>query len=282
MSQPIPFTDSPEFLKLLAGRPDADLPRIALEIARDADPWIEPEPYLARLDELAERIRPRCRAKAPVEEMLKSIRWALFVEEGFAGNFEHYDDPRNSYLNEVIDRRLGIPITLGVVYQAVADRLGIRAGGVNLPAHFVLRVDLEDGRPVFIDAFEGGRHLGSEDCRRLVSERLGRPLVITEEHLRPVPTRAIVARMLRNLRHIHERSGDFPALAEVLKRLVAIDPRDADHHRDLGVISLKLDRPSDAVRHLSQYLQRPNRPKEDDDTIEGLLRLSQRRVAERN
>ena len=118
-----------------------NLARIALEIGRDADPEIEVESYLERIQDLADRARGRYRPGAKIRDILAQINWVLFVEEEFRGNHEDYYDPRNSYLNEVLDRGLGIPISLSVLYQTLAERLGLAMAGVDLPLHFMLRVD---------------------------------------------------------------------------------------------------------------------------------------------
>ncbi len=169
---PLPrFSDSPEFRRLLAGDGPVHLARVALEIARDAYPGLEIESYLARIHELAERVRNRCWSGARVREILGQINWVLYVEEEMRGNEEDYYNPRNSYLNEVLDRRLGIPISLSVLYQAVAEPLGLLMTGLNLPAHFMLRVD--DGeRTWFVNPFEGGGVMTSRGVR---AEALGAP-----------------------------------------------------------------------------------------------------------
>src|ERR1700690_482855 len=121
---PSRFTDSPEFQRLVAGANQVHLARIALEIARDAHPDLDIESYLQRIEELADRARERCRPGSRVREILGQINWVLFVEVGLRANEEDYYDPRNSYLSDVLDRGLGIPISLSVVYWAVAERLG--------------------------------------------------------------------------------------------------------------------------------------------------------------
>src|SRR5262249_40900984 len=143
-SLPGRFGHSPEFQGLLAGARTPSLIRIALEIARDAYPALDIGQYVARVEDLAARIRARCGGLLKPRKILGQINWALFVEEGFTGNQENYFDPRNSYLNEVIDRKTGIPISLSILYWSLADRLGVPLEGVNLPAHFMLRLPEPD------------------------------------------------------------------------------------------------------------------------------------------
>ena len=126
---PTRFPDSPEFERLVAGADDVHLARIALEIARDAHPELDIESYLEKIERLAERARDRCRPGSKVRDILGQINWVLFVEAGLRANEEDYYDPRNSYLNEVLDRGLGIPISLSLVYWAVGERLGLDSGG---------------------------------------------------------------------------------------------------------------------------------------------------------
>ena len=155
---PSRFPDSPEFQRLVAGADDVHLARIALEIARDAHPDLDIESYLAK-------IRRTCGASprplppgSKVRDILGQINWVLFVEAGLRANEEDYYDPRNSYLNEVLDRGLGIPISLSVVYWAVGERLGLALAGANLPVHFMLRFE-EDGLTWFVDPFHAGADL---------------------------------------------------------------------------------------------------------------------------
>jgi regulator of sirC expression with transglutaminase-like and TPR domain len=236
--RPDPFADSPEFRRLAGGEAPLDLARIALEIAADAHPALDIEAYLARIAALAERVRPRCRRGASARDILGQINWVLFVEEELRGNEAEYYDPRNSYLNEVLDRRLGIPITLSVLYRAVAEPLGLSVAGVNLPAHFMLRVDDGD-RTWFVDPFRSGAVMSREACGRRLSELLQQPVDLTDEMVAPCPIATVVTRMLRNLKAIHLRAEDLPSLWPVQRRLTALNPLDADEVRDLGVLGLR-------------------------------------------
>lgn len=204
------FAHSPEFQRLLTGEGSVHLARVALEIARDAYPELEIECYLSRIQELADRVRPRCPRGARVRDILGQINWVLYVEEELRGNGEDYYDPRNSYLNEVLDRRLGIPISLSVLYQAVAEHLGLTMVGVNLPAHFMLRVD--GGEPTwFVDAFHEGTVLSREACERKLCELLQQPVVLTEAMTSACSIHVIVTRMLRNLKAIYLKAEDVPS-----------------------------------------------------------------------
>ena len=275
----IPFDDSPEFRRLLAGDVHADLTLIALEIAGDAYPQVDPLDYLARIDAMAQRIRDRCRDGANLRQILGQINWVLFQEENFQGDHESYYDPRNSYLNQVIDRRLGIPISLSALYLAVAERVGLAMAGVNLPGHFILRAGHGAGT-VFVDPFHGGRLLDREGCARQVKEVTGQVIPLSDASLAPCQTSEVVARMLRNLKAIYLKEGDFPAAVPVLRRLASLTS-DPLERRDLGVACLRAERAGEAIDHLQAYLD--SAPAADDaPTVVSLLRAARREVASWN
>jgi regulator of sirC expression with transglutaminase-like and TPR domain len=278
--RPRPFADSPEFRRLAAGEQPVDLARIALEIAADAYPGLEIDDYLGRLAELAERVRPRCPRGAGVRDILGQINWVLYVEEELRGNQEEYYDPRNSYLNEVLDRRLGIPITLSIVYWAVAERLKLTVAGVNFPSHFMLRVEDKE-RTWFVDPFHSGSVMSREMCRRRLAEILQQPVELDDAMVAPCPAATVVTRMLRNLKTIYLRGEDVPAVLPVQRRLAALNPRDGDEVRDLGVICLKAERPGEAVDPLEAFLKAaPSDAQAAEITM--LLDAARRRLAEWN
>jgi regulator of sirC expression with transglutaminase-like and TPR domain len=272
-----PFAESPEFERLLRRDARPDLTRIALEIARDAYPDLEPGPYLERIEALAARVRDRAPAAAKTRQVLGQINWVLFVEEGFQGNTEDYYDPKNSYLNQVIERKIGIPISLSVLYRAVAYRLGLLMEGVNLPAHFMLRVDRGD-ETIFVDPFHAGALLDRQGCERRVAELVDRPVVLSDLELAPCGLDLVVTRMLRNLKAIYLRGHDFSTALPVQRRLAALNPDDPLEQRDLGMLCLQLDRPADAIAPLQSLLDARPEP-EDADVIRALLRAARREVA---
>jgi regulator of sirC expression with transglutaminase-like and TPR domain len=247
------FPDSPEFQRLAMGETDVDLARIALEIARDVQPELDIEPYLKKIEELAKRARERCRPGARVREILGQINWVLFVESGLRANEEDYYDPRNSYLNEVLDRGLGIPISLSVVYWAVGERLGLALGGANLPVHFMLRFE-EDGLTWFIDPFHAGAIYNRDNCQRRVSEIIQQPFVLSDSLAAPCAMRVVVVRMLRNLKAIYGNQQDVSSLLPVQRRLAAISQDDHKELRDLGLLCAQTNRLGEALGPLRAYL----------------------------
>jgi regulator of sirC expression with transglutaminase-like and TPR domain len=275
-----PFAESPEFARLLRHDPRSDLVRIALEIARDAYPGLDIERYLDRIEVLAGRVRDRCPPGTKPQSLLGQINWVVFVEEGFQGNTEDYYDPRNSYLNQVIDRKVGIPITLSVLYASIAARVGLEMAGVSLPAHFMLRVGSGDAT-TFVDPFNAGALLDRKGCERRIAQVVGRPVALTDLQLAPCGHDQVVARILRNLKMIYVGQHDYAAALPVLRRLVALNPRDPQDQRDLGMLCLRLDRPADAIAPLQSYLEaRPDAG--DAGAVGPLLRAARRAVALRN
>lgn len=270
------YPPSPEFERVVSGEDRPRLDRVAFEIARDAHPDLNIDEYLAKIDELADRVRARCRPQAPQRAVLDQINWALFVEEGYRGNTEDYFDPRNSYLNEVIDRKTGIPITLSILYWSIADRLGLSLSAACLPSHFMLRAE-EDQGPVFIDPFHGGQFLDRTGCERLLSSLMGREVRLDESQTRPCSIRDVVARVLRNLKAIHHAIEDYPAALEVQRRLAAVadDPRELF---DLGTLCLRLDRHGEAINPLRAYLAASPHGK-DEQPARRLLDMAESVVA---
>jgi regulator of sirC expression with transglutaminase-like and TPR domain len=274
------FAESPEFRRLLADDPSADLTRIALEIARDAYPALDERRYLEKIAALADRARDRCAPGTRLRPLLGHINWVMFVEEQFRGDTEQYYDPRNSYLNQVLDRRAGIPITLAIIYRAIAQRIGLEMSGVNLPAHFMLRAG-QGAEAVFVDAFHGGQLLDRHGCEQRVAEVTGQAVSLPGSAFAPCTIATIVARMLRNLKGTYLREHNYVAALPVLRRLVALEPAQSVEQRDLGVACLHADRPGEAVEHLQAYLEQ--RPKgEDRRDVKALLKVAWHEIAMRN
>jgi regulator of sirC expression with transglutaminase-like and TPR domain len=277
---PASFPDSPELERLIAGDRNVQLARIALEIARDAYPELDVEVYLRRIQELVERIRVRCRPRAKPRDILGQINWVLFVEEEFRANHEDYYDHRNSYLNEVLDRRLGIPISLSVLYWAVAEQLGLSMAGANLPVHFMLRLDDGD-RTWFVDPFHAGAVYTRDDCQRKLAEIAGRPVVLTESSVAPCSTQVVVTRMLRNLKAIYGNSKDLASLLPVQRRLTALNPHESAEQRDLAILCAQTDRLGEAIDPLEAYLD-ADPPAEEARELRALLESIRRQLARWN
>jgi regulator of sirC expression with transglutaminase-like and TPR domain len=279
-----------------AGR--GDLARAALAFARIEHPALDASPYLARLDEMGEQLRERLEALNREGRMTPLTRIALvneylFNECGLSGNRLAYDDPRNSCLNDVLDRRLGIPISLGVVYMEVARRAGFRVEGVNFPGHFLLTCSGDDdapdlGEPIVIDPFNRGAVMSEQDCRDLLESVSGDDIPFDRALLAPAPARDILVRMLTNLKRVYVALHSFPQARDATDLLIALDPADAAQLRDRGLLAYQLRDLSAALRDLQDYLQRtastetPDEKDEDREQIKEYVRTLRKRVADLN
>lgn len=231
---------------------DVDLAAVALHLAADEYPDLDVSAYLDRLTDLADRARSHL--GGGLEECVKGLCRFLFDEEGFAGNTDHYYDPRNSYLNEVMDRRIGIPITLSVLAMAVGRQVELNIVGVGLPGHFIAKA-VRDGEEVLFDPFHGGDILTPDGCEELVTAVTGRQFPMTPELLAATPPGLIVVRLLNNLWSIYVQQEDFARVARVLGRLRQLSPHDETLRRDLGAALLRSGKPGPAIDHLKAYLE---------------------------
>jgi regulator of sirC expression with transglutaminase-like and TPR domain len=230
------------------------LDEAALAIAAEEYPALDPAPYLARLDALAARVRRAIPGPLRAAPALRAIRAVLVDEEGFRGNSEDYQDPRNSFLNDVLDRKLGIPITLCLVWIEVARRCGIPLLGVGFPGHFLAKI-VTSGVEVFVDPFHGGDLLdGGELLARFRARSGGREL--DPRHLAPVTPRQLLARMLTNLARVYMERRDPAGAWWVSDRLLVLLPGHLDALRDRGLAAGKLGAVDAAERDLEAWLSR--------------------------
>jgi regulator of sirC expression with transglutaminase-like and TPR domain len=217
-------------LLALCRRPEAEIPlaEAALLIAAEEYAGLDVPAWLAHLDALGGRAAARIGATTDVETTAVVLNRLLFDEEGFRGNDRDYYDPRNSFLNEVLTRRLGIPITLSVVYLEVAARAGVRGSGIGFPGHFLVRLE-RHGDTRLLDPFHGGRRLGEADCQALLQRLHGDAAHLDPRHLQPVTAQQILVRMLGNLRGIYLARRDWGRTLAALERMLLVDPdaRDA-------------------------------------------------------
>ncbi len=247
-----------------------DLARAALYVAQEAYPDLEVEPCLARLDEIASEIAPRLPPERYPLRIVRAINQGLFESWGFRGNTDSYYDPRNSFLNEVLRRRTGIPISLSLVYVEVARRLQFPVVGIGMPGHFLIRPDLPEIE-FFIDPFNGGEILFVADCEARLRSLFSEPTAALQpEFLAPISKRAWLTRLLANLKFIYIQT-DRPLLAlGVLDRLLLLNPEAALERRDRGLVAFQLGRRESAARDLEVYLAaRPQAP--DAPAIRDLL-----------
>ena len=266
-------------LNLLAGDPrgSVDVAEIALHLARDEYPELDVEAHLSELAGMAHEAARYIRGDLPAR--VTGLCRYLFHEMGFRGNVQQYYDARNSYLNQVLERRTGIPITLSAVAMAVGARAGLTLHGVGLPAHFVVKAT-DNKREVIFDPFHGGRHLTPPECETLVEQLTGKPFKVTSELLKPIPSGLMVQRMLANLKGVYLRENDYPRAIRVIDRIRQLIPNDPVQRRDLGICFLQTGRPGLAIDHLDAYLAKA--PADGEAEIRQLLARAKAEVAQWN
>jgi regulator of sirC expression with transglutaminase-like and TPR domain len=238
----------------MVARPEdeVDLARASLLVACDEYPELELDPYLQRLDTMAETVRGRLGASP--EAAVAGLNRVLFEEEGFRGNTCEYYDPRNSFLNDVLDRRTGIPITLSTVYIAVGRRAGVAVHGVGLPGHFVVRV-VAGGGDALVDPFNGGTVLTPQDCQDRLDRIYGGRVRMAADMLAPCPPRSVLARTLRNLKAIYLKADDHERALRTAELLVLLNPGAMEEVRDRGLVLAALECYALAAADLEAYVQ---------------------------
>ena len=260
-----------------------DLARACLLIAEDAYPGLEIERYMREIESFALRLRARLHERGGVEERIIALNEFLFDELGFWGNAEDYYDPRNSYLNEVIDRRTGIPITLSIVYLELGRRIGLPLEGVSFPGHFLVRLRLAGGLLV-LDPFSGGAPQSEPELRqrlqRVIPEGAAADVSVAElpldQFLEPASNRQILARLLRNLKAIYRDADKPERLLQVLDRMLVVSPDAAAELRDRGFVYQKLECWGPAHKDLKDYLDRDPEAPDVDEVRAALVELAAR------
>jgi regulator of sirC expression with transglutaminase-like and TPR domain len=275
--------DARRHLAQLARRNSADLPlaEAALWIAADDLPGGDPAVYLARLDALAARVRDSSAdADADAAERCAALSYILFHEEGFVGNTADYEDPRNSYLNEVMDRRIGLPITLSVVFLEVARRVGLVAHGLNFPGHFLVAVRQPEGL-VVLDSFNRGAVLTADELRERWQKATHSAAPTLHALLAPADPLSILVRLLNNLKLVFLQREETPRAIATVEKMTLVNPLGAEHHRDLGALYLSAHLYGKAIECLELYLQlTPDAP--DGDQVRQHLRAATQMIARWN
>ena len=258
-----------------------ELARASLMIAEDAYPQLDVEHYLAEFERLAHRLREQLPQPHGAEECVVALNQFLFGDLGFSGNTDDYYDPRNSYLNEVMDRRTGIPITLAVVYMELGRRIGLPLEGVSFPGHFLVRLRLRGGMLV-LDPFTGGAPLSGDELRerlqRVIPDGATGPVPVAElpleQFLEPATNRQILARMLRNLKGIYRETGKPERMLAVLDRMLLVVPEASAELRDRGYVFQRLEAFRAALLDLNAYLEREPDAPDAEDVRAKVLELS--------
>lgn len=262
----------------LISQPDEVIPlaEAALLIAAETDPTVDVDRYLEQLNNLAEQARVTVMAASDAPGRIERLNHFLFVEKGFVGNRESYYDPRNSFLNHVLDRRTGIPITLSLVYIEVAQRLGLPVRGVGFPGHFLTKYV---GEPeIIIDAYFG-QILSEAECKDRLKAVLGRGATFNRSYLKTASAKEILGRMLANLKQIYVQGNDLTSALSCVDRMLLLTPDSPREVRDRGLIYEQLECYGAAMADLERFLKLAP----DDDSID-VVRASlvnlQRQVAQ--
>jgi len=264
----------------LVTQPDAaiDLAEAALLIAKEEYPDLEVAAYLARLDEMADEVRKLAGASPDPHRLIAGLSEHLFRRLGFRGNTDDYYDPRNSFLNEVLDRRVGIPITLSAVYLEVGRRLGLSVRGAGMPGHFLVKY-VGPSEEIVIDPFGGGGIVSPSDCQRILDRIFDGKLRFEPGMLSIVGTRQILARMLTNLKAIYFNNEEYGKALSIVERLLILHPHEASEIRDRGLLSCQLRRYADAIADLERYLRLAPEANDSATIREHLCNLRKRSAA---
>jgi regulator of sirC expression with transglutaminase-like and TPR domain len=232
-----------------------DLFRAALAIAQAEYPQVDAERYVARVQRLAGRVPLRLAQNTDPRATIDAINQVLFGECRLRGNRDDYFDPRNSFLNQVLDRGLGIPITLAVIYQEVARRVGFPLSGVGMPGHFLLKHFDERGEELLIDVFDGGKILTQAGCQQRLDDIYGGQVTLEREHLLAVTNRQVLTRMLNNLRQIYIAGRNLRKATEVLDFVLTLHPRSAEDVKQRAVLLYSSNRQAAALRDFEAYVR---------------------------
>jgi regulator of sirC expression with transglutaminase-like and TPR domain len=232
-----------------------DLLTSALTIAKLEYPKLDVIEYRQKVTSIAETVKARVSRSDDSLETLGIINEVLFGDEGFRGNVSDYYDPKNSFFNDVLDRKLGIPITLSVLYMEVARRAGVPVFGVGMPGHFLLKFYEVDGRELFLDAYNSGRLLSPEDCQEKLTEIYNGQIPLDAKFLTPVGKRQILTRMLNNLRSIYMTNRLLKKALAVIDLILVIYPRSADDVKQRAMLRYQLGFLHGAADELDEYVK---------------------------
>ena len=255
------YTSSPELIESFAvfvgpGVDDEDIDLIcaALVIAGTEYPSLDLEAYAARIEELSRRVAGLVPDLDP-HRALPAINQVLFEEVKLRGNRDDYYDPRNSFLNDVLDRGLGIPITLSIVYMEVARRIGLNLSGVGMPGHFLLKYVAEDGKETLIDCFNRGDVLSRQDCQSRLDEIYSGEMKLRPEFLHPISRRQILTRMLNNLKTVYLSTRNFRKALAIADLVLVIYPQSAEDVKQRALLRYSLGLQRLAAEDLDEYLK---------------------------
>jgi len=243
---------------------DIDLIRASLAIARTEYPSLDIEAFASRVEGLARRVAALLRDFDP-QRALAAVNQVLFEEVNLRGNREDYYDPRNSFLNDVLDRGLGIPITLSILYMEVARRVGLALTGVGMPGHFLLKHYREDGTEMLIDCFNRGDILDRQDCQNRLDEIYSGEMKLRPEFLHPISRRQILTRMLNNLKTVYLSTRNFRKALPVADLILVIHPQSPEDIKQRALLRYSMGLQRLAAEDLEAYLKASPAASDKDD-----------------
>ena len=269
--------ESLERLKRILDAPEseADLAEAALLLAQEEYPQLDVQAYLRRLDEMARAVRDTLPANAPAAEIILALNRYLFQEEGFDGDAANFYDPRNSFINQVLERKIGIPITLSIIYIEIGQRLGLPLQGVSFPGHFLVKLSVESGE-IVLDPFSGGVSLGRDELEQQLAQTQGdkeSAKIPLEEWLVTATKKDILVRMLRNLKVIYAHADQLEKTLSVINRILLIAPELAEEVRDRGMVYRQLECFRAALPDLQTYLQMEPESEDRDEMRDHVIEL---------
>jgi regulator of sirC expression with transglutaminase-like and TPR domain len=253
----------------------ADLARAALLIASE-ETRCNVDHYLELLADYGRRAQERITLSR--SDAITTFNEFIFDEMGFAGNQINYYEPRNSFLDYVLDRRLGIPITLSIVYMEIGRRAGLKVNGIGFPGHFIVRArEDESDEGTLVDSFHA-RTLDRADCQDLLDTAYGGSVALSEQHLLPASNREILVRLLTNLKSIYAQAGLHRSALAAVERILLLSPSASEEHRDRGVLLGQLNRFDEAIRETRTYLRARPAPSDAEQVREHLHTLQKRQA----
>jgi regulator of sirC expression with transglutaminase-like and TPR domain len=268
------------FRQMTSGEDEINLLEAALLIAKEIEyPNLDISKYSNKINSIADEIRGRTMGNTDAFFLVSEINKYLFTEEGFRGNEDDYYDPRNSFLNDVLDRKTGIPIALSVMYMEIGARVALTLSGVGFPGHFIIKCSAQ--AEILIDPFNKGRILSEMDCQEMLNRMYAGGVKLKSGFLESVTKKQILTRMLQNLKTIYINFKDYAKALSVVDMLLIIDPYNTSELRDRGLISYKLECFANALSDLEGYLRLVPEA-EDTEAIRNVIGIIKDSVARMN
>ncbi len=267
--------DDPFFSIAQCNDSEIDLGLGALLIAKDAYPELDTRAYMEQLDRMALEVKGQIGETTEPSRQIAQLNHYLFEEKSFKGNQDDYHNPRNSYLNDVLERKLGIPITLSVVYIETSKRIGLPIVGVGFPGHFIVKHKGEY-LETYIDPFHGGRVLSDDELCEQLESVFQQPTPLQPEFLRQVSNKEILARILRNLKQIYFKEKAYARTISASERIIWLLPDFAQEHQDLGYLYYKTNAYGKSLKSFEEYLRISGNPPDREDIEENIGLLKKR------